>query len=389
MGFFVRVGGALTDKSGVLTDKCINLTDKAVDWTDKIHRLTDISHLTLFLQDSFATMSKKVGKESDELIKKPCKKPIKMLKLEALIRRLPLNHPKQNYLTSDYRKILTGHKGELAIGAELHDLPKKTHIFHDLRLHHEGTRFFQMDLLLLSTNLMVIIEVKNFAGSLYFDRAYPQLIRTKDGEEQAYLDPLIQVNVQKERLMNWMKHYKFPEIPIETLIANANPNTIIKTTPGHHSIFKQITGKETLTSKIQTLENKYPSTILTQRQLNKLSNVLLQKHTPLNQNILELYQISETELLKGVQCPECLALPMKREWGKWICLSCSYHSKDAHIQTLHDFALLIRPTVTNKDVRSFLQIESGTIANRILSGMNLEYDGSNKGREYVLEMEVD
>ncbi|MGE7601085.1 nuclease-related domain-containing protein [Peribacillus sp. NPDC097675] len=323
------------------------------------------------------------------MIKKPCKKPLKMFKLEALIRRLPLNHPKQKYITSDYRKMLTGHKGEMTIGAELAYLSGGFYIFHDLRLQHDATRFFQLDLLLLSKNVMMIIEVKNFAGSLYFDRAYPQLIRTKDGLEQAYLDPLIQVNIQKERLMNWMKLHKFPELPIETLIANANSNTIIKTTPGHTSILKQITGKETLISKIQSLENKFPSKLLTPRLLNKISNALLQNHIPLNQNILNLYQIPETDLLKGVQCPKCLALPMKRERGKWICNSCSYHSKCAHIKTLSDFAVLIRPTVTNKDVRSFLQIESETIANRILSGMDLEHYGSNKGREYVLEMNGD
>jgi hypothetical protein len=195
------------------------------------------------------------------------------------------------------------------------------------------------------------------------------------------------VNVQKSRLTDWLTLHNFPPIPIETLIANANSNTIIKTTPGHASIFKQITGKETLNAKIQTLEKAYPSPQLTQRQLNKLSTVFLQKHTPLNQNILNLYQIPETELLRGVQCPECSAIPMKRQRGKWSCPQCSYSSKDAHIQTLRDFALLIRPTVTNKDVRSFLQIESGTIANRILTDMNLEYSGSCKGREYALKID--
>lgn len=334
-------------------------------------------------------MSKKGREESDEMIKKPCKKSNKLLKLEALSRRLPQHHPKQKYVTSDYRKTLTGHKGELTIGDELQFLPGTFHIFHDLRLHHDGTRFFQMDLLLLSKNLIVIIEVKNFAGSIYFDRAYPQLIRTKDGQEQAYLDPLIQVDVQKSRLIDWLMVHKFPEIPIETLIANANSSTIIKTTPGHTSIFKQITGKETLNSKIKILLNKYPSSLLTQRQFNKLSNMLLQKHTPLNQDILHLYQLSESDLLKGVQCQECLALPMTRVWGNWICYACSSKSKKAHIQTLHDFALLVRPTITNKDVRSFLQIESATIANRILLGMNVEYTGSFKGREYLLDWEID
>ncbi|MFJ7857771.1 nuclease-related domain-containing protein [Peribacillus sp. NPDC097206] len=379
----------MTDKRGVLTDKCIHLTDKSADLTDKNTNgpIKDVQNP--FMQDSSADMSKKACKESDEMIKKPCKKPIKMLKLEALTRRLPEHHPKHHLITSDYRKIHTGHKGERAIGAELAYLSGEFYIFHDLRLQHDATRFFQLDLLLLSKNVMIIIEVKNFAGSLYFDRLYPQLIRTKDGQEQAYLDPLLQVNIQKSRLIDWMRLHKFPEIPIETLIANANPNAIIKTTPGHTSIFNQITGKETLNARIRTLENKYPSHLLTQRQFNKLSNSFLQKNTPLNQNILHVYQIPETELLKGVQFPECMALPMKRGRGKWICPSCSHSSKNAHLQALHDFALLFRPTVTNKDVRSFLQIESGTVANRILSGMKVDHYGSYKGREYVLEWEVD
>ncbi|MBK5442738.1 MULTISPECIES: nuclease-related domain-containing protein [unclassified Peribacillus] len=318
-------------------------------------------------------------------MKKPCEKPMKMLKLEALSRRLSPNHPKQKKITNDYRKIRTGFYGESSIGKELKDLSKKYQVFHDLRLSRDESSFFQMDFLIVSTNCCIIIEVKNFAGLLYFDRTYPQLIRTKDGQEQAYLDPIIQVDVQKSRLINWLNLHKFPLLPIETLIANANSNTIIKTTPGHASIFKQITGKETLISKIQTLEKKYPSAQLTQRQRNKLSNTFLQKNTPHNPDILKWYQISETDLLKSVHCPECSILQMQRHWGKWICAHCSYSSKDAHIQTLRDYALLIRPKITNKQARLFLQIESIDIMQRILSTMELPYTGQYKNREYNLD----
>ncbi|MGW6298345.1 nuclease-related domain-containing protein [Peribacillus butanolivorans] len=318
-------------------------------------------------------------------MKKPCEKPMKMLKLEALSRRLSPNHPKQKKITNDYRKIRTGFNGESSIGKELKDLSKKYQVFHDLRLSRDESSFFQMDFLIISTNYCIIIEVKNFAGLLYFDRTYPQLIRTKDGQEQAYLDPLIQVDVQKSRLINWLNLHKFPLLPIETLIANANSNTIIKTTPGHASIFKQITGKETLISKIQTLEKKYPSAQLTQRQRNKLSNTFLQKNTPHNPDILKWYQISETDLLKSVHCPECSILQMQRHWGKWTCAHCSYSSKDAHIQTLRDYALLIRPKITNKQARLFLQIESIDIMQRILSTMELPYTGQYKNREYNLD----
>ena len=315
---------------------------------------------------------------------KPCERPIKMLKLEALSRRLSANHPKQERIKNDFRKIRTGFNGERSIGKELKNLPKEYRVFHDLRLDLVGSRYFQMDFLIITRNYCIIIEVKNFAGTLYFDRTYPQLIRSKDGQEQAYLDPLIQVDVQKSRLKDWLTFHKFPSLPIETLIANANSNTIIRTTPGFTPILKKITGKETLITKIHTLEEKYPSEQLTQRQSTRLSNTILQKNTPHNPDILNLYQIDEQDLLKSVQCPECAALNMHYHWGKWSCSQCSYASKDAHIQTLRDFALLIKPNITNKQARLFLQIDSIDIMQRMLSSLELPYSGQFKNRVYKL-----
>lgn len=316
---------------------------------------------------------------------KPCEMPMKMLKLEALSRRLSANHPKQERIRNDFQKIRTGYNGERSIGKELKNLPKEYCVFHDLRLSCDGSRYFQMDFLVFTRNYCIIIEVKNFAGTLYFDRTYPQLIRTKDGQEQAYLDPLIQVDVQKSRLNDWLTFNNFPSLPIETLIANANSNTIIRTTPGFTPIFKKITGKETLLTKIHTLEEKYPSELLTQRQRNRLSNTILHKNTPHNPDILELYQIDEQDLLKSVQCPECSAPHMQYHWGKWSCSQCSYTAKDAHIQTLRDFALLIKPNITNKQARLFLQIDSIDIMQRMLSALELPYSGQFKNRAYKLD----
>ncbi|MGG4265214.1 NERD domain-containing protein [Peribacillus simplex] len=316
---------------------------------------------------------------------KPCEKPIKMLKLEALNRRLRSNHPKQEQIRNDFRKIRKGFNGERSIGNELKDLPKEYRVLHDLRLGHDGGRYFQMDFLIITQNCCIIIEVKNFAGMLYFDRTYPQLIRTKDGQEQAYLDPLIQVDVQKSCLIDWLTFHNFPSLPIETLIANANSNTIIRATPGFTPIFKKITGKETLISKIHTIEEKYPSAQLTQRQSNKLSNTLLQKNTPYNPDILEWYQIDEKDLLNSVQCPDCSALHMRYHWGKWSCGQCYYTSKDAHIQTLRDYALLIEPEITNQQARLLLQIDSIDIMQRMLSALELPYLGQYKNRVYRLD----
>ncbi|MFD9624868.1 nuclease-related domain-containing protein [Peribacillus muralis] len=318
-------------------------------------------------------------------MRKQCEKPIRMLKLEALMRRLPANHPKQEKIHNDFRKIRTGYNGERIIGNELNSLSEDYHVLHDLRLCHGESRFFQIDYLIISKSHCLIIEVKNFTGMLYFDRTYHQLIQTKDGHEQAFLDPLIQVDVQKTRLNTWLAVHNFPPLPIETLVANANPNTIIRTTPGFTPILKKITGKETLISKILTLKERYPSEQLSQRQHNKLAKTISEKNTPHYPDILQLYQIDEKDLLKSVECPGCSALQMQYHWGKWTCRHCSYVSKDAHIQTLRNYALLINSTITNKQAREFLQVDSIDIMQRLLSAMELPYSGKRRNRVYNLD----
>ncbi|MFJ7753217.1 nuclease-related domain-containing protein [Peribacillus muralis] len=318
-------------------------------------------------------------------MRKQCEKPVKMLMLEALMRRLPANHPKQESISNDFRKIRAGFNGERRIGSELYSLSKDYHVLHDLRLCHEGNRFFQIDYLIISKKYCVIIEVKNFKGMLYFDRTYHQLIQTKDGQEQAYLDPLLQVDVQKTRLSEWFAVHDFPALPIETLVANANPNTIIRTTPGFTPILKKITGKEMLISKIQTLKDRYSSEQLTQRQQNKLIKTILEKNTPHYPDILQLYRIEEKDLLNSVQCPACFALQLQYHWGKWSCRHCSKVSKDAHIQTLRDYALLINVTITNKQARQFLQVESINTMQKMLYVLDLPHWGKFRNRVYSLE----
>ncbi|WP_285765499.1 nuclease-related domain-containing protein [Peribacillus sp. SI8-4] len=318
-------------------------------------------------------------------MRKQCVKPIKMVKLEALMRRLPANHPKQKKISSDFRKIRTGFNGERIIGNELNGLSKDYHVLHDLRLCHEGSRFFQIDYLIISKKYCLIIEVKNFTGTLYFDRTYHQLIQTKDGHEQAYLDPLIQVDIQRSRLSNWLAAHHFPPLPIETFVANANPNTIIRTTPGFSPILQKITGKETLISKILPLKDRYTFEQLTERQHKKLSKMILEKNTPLYPDVLKLYQIDEKDLLKSVQCPDCSALQMQYHWGKWSCSHCSCISKDAHMQTLRDYALLIDSTITNNQARRFLQLDSIDVMQKMLCAMDLPHRGRFRNRVYSLD----
>lgn len=107
-------------------------------------------------------------------------------------------------------------------------------------------------------------------------------------------------------------------------------------------------------------------------------------HSAQQQNILAQYKIKKEELLKGVQCEECLALSMLKEKHGWGCSNCNSVSKNAHLDALRDYVLLPGMTITNSELREFLNIQSSSTVKRPLHTMSFPHTGNNKGRKYDL-----
>jgi ribosomal protein L37AE/L43A len=128
---------------------------------------------------------------------------------------------------------------------------------------------------------------------------------------------------------------------------------------------------------------------LTKKDIAKISRRLIKHHTEDNSDILQTFAISESEIIKGVQCPKCSLIPMNRVHGKWCCQSCTNTSKDAHIAALKDYQLLLGSTVSNQELRYFLHLPSAKAAHTILNSMNLNYSGSKKARKYHLATDED
>lgn len=319
---------------------------------------------------------------SDRLIVKKCSVPIKITAIEALLPRLAPNHPKRPALESELSSRMAGYWGEQATSSILEALPEKEFfIFHDIRLESNPYPV-QMDLLILSSTFILILEVKNIAGELNFDDSFNQLVRTYNNQTDGFDNPVQQVNLQRKKLQAWLSAKKIPAIPIEVLVVSANPKAVLR---AENKRFSEIViRKSNLTSKIEHLTHMHSQEILPKKELKKLKDSLLKAHTPYVPNILEVYHISPNELALGVLCPNCSALPMTRKWGKWVCSHCSSSLRDAHLLTLRDYALLIKPVITNRELRRFLQIKSASIAAKILDHLNLPSSGSTKDRVYHL-----
>lgn len=310
------------------------------------------------------------------------KPPIKLLQTEALLERLkPHNHPKRPSIELDLKKRRTGYNGELTVDYHLSFLTdKKYMIFNDIRLPI-APDYFQIDSLLVTPHYSLPIEIKNISGILTIDPEFNQLSKQFNGIETGYPDPINQANRQKMFLQRWFHNHKLPCPPVEFLVVFSNPSTILKMVPGHKRIppYDRMIHAQNIVREISKLNTQYTREVI---DLKKVKRLLLNQHRTNYSSILNKYELTESDIIKGVQCERCSQI-MIRKTGNWLCPGCSHLSRTAHIQAIEDYFLLIKPTITNQELRNFLNLSSSKSATLILQSLNLKTTGSTKGTVYT------
>jgi ribosomal protein L37AE/L43A len=168
------------------------------------------------------------------------------------------------------------------------------------------------------------------------------------------------------------------------LIVISNPQTIIRTAPENHKLHKKVIHRDALPAKKNQMEHSIKASIFGEKDLKKAVRVMNKHHIDADFSILERYNLTEEDLIKGVICEKCKGNQLFRRHGTWICHQCQQSSKTAHIQAVRDYFYLLGSTITNRQLRSFLNISSSSSATRILQSLNLTSRGANKGRVYSL-----
>ncbi|MBD3110167.1 NERD domain-containing protein [Bacillus sp. AGMB 02131] len=319
------------------------------------------------------------------MIMKERQYPVKAKKLEALIRRLEANHPKAALIEQEYAKILAGYRGEQSLNYFLSFLPQEQYfIFHDLRLPSlQNEYFFQMDILLLSQQFFLIIEVKNIAGSVTYDPSNQQLIQFHQDKETVYRDPFLQVQRQKQQLYRWIEKANIATPPpICTLVILSNSQTLIKENASSKNL--KLIRPDRLINKISEFEKIYKHELVSQKDLKKLGRQFLKVHSDEEYNVMQKFDLSADDLTPGVHCPKCFHLPMNRKRYTWFCPQCKYENNDVYLPSLNDYYYLFGNTINNPQLRFFLKIPSRHSARRIFINLNLPHTGNTKAATYTL-----
>ncbi|WP_137744346.1 MULTISPECIES: nuclease-related domain-containing protein [Robertmurraya] len=308
--------------------------------------------------------------------------PAKVVALECLLRRLHESHPKYSEIEADYARFLKGYRGEKAVAYYLNFLPdKKFYLFHSLRLP-SGKSHFQMDHLLLTTRFALILECKNFFGTLFFDDSFNQMIRIANEKEEGFQDPISQAKWHQQQLKSFF-HSRNISLPTDYFVVISNPSTIVKTNPQNRQALKKVIHGHSLLDKIAEADRMFQTELFDPKEVRNLGKRLLKSHVEEEFDALEKYRLRKSEILTGVRCPQCERIPMIRKNRTWFCSECRTKDKNAHVSAVEDYFHLFGASITNKQFRDFVHLESEDTAKRLLKSLNLPTKGANKGRKYL------
>ncbi|NJP37433.1 nuclease-related domain-containing protein [Alkalicoccus luteus] len=272
----------------------------------------------------------------------PRKKPYFFYQYEALLRRLPKTHPLYPRVEADFYRYRAGFSGEKELDYYFDYLPRDISYFHQLYASVPDSKFsVQIDLLLLSPTFISIIELKHYAGSLYFSSHYNQLVKTADGQSDVMACPLAQVDRQRIQLERILKHDLNKEIPILTQVFVTNPRCEIKS----DLPIQNLAHVAKLPEIVRQWKTTYTEPTLTKSQITNLGKRLVNRLKKEERNLLSRYKLDPSILKSGVLCNSCDAI-MARRRGYWVCAFCFERGKNQHQQAFRDYALLHKTTMT-------------------------------------------
>lgn len=234
-----------------------------------------------------------------------------------------------------------------------------------------------MDTLFVSSHFIYILEIKNVSGSIWYEEDKYQFLRKKwNGEVESFQSPFDQVQRHAEWIERIVERLGL-SLPIHKVVVIAEPSTIIDAVPNEFVIFYAIG----LPAEIKKLLLKYGNFSLSGAHYEMLANQLLSLHKP----TIYAPKFEVPPLRKGAICECRRGMTYKAHTFK---CSCGKSSKSYLYHGLHDNRVLFSVWITNPEFRDFFLIENGDTANKLLKRMEFYYEGSNKGRRYLIPKDV-
>lgn len=302
---------------------------------------------------------------------KGCGLDVHMLRGMVLFDRLPARHAAKEKVYGEVKRALAGAAGEKRtvelLEREL-DLVEKAKIFRSVWLPYMDG-FAQVDVLVLHTNFVCALEVKNMVGEFYFDSVNFQFYRIVDGRKEGMRNP----EAQLHRAVRATEKYFGCKVQ-GTIVMSSRSGRVAVPPKLYQAI-----ALDYLPFHIEKMVDTRLSF-----DVEGLEVLVRQSRGQFNgPDLLKKHKLTRECLEVGVRCLGCRRATCEWRDRKWRCRFCGSLSSDAHEFALQEYAILFGSELTSKEARRWLGISDKYILIRLLAKSTLKSE--NRGKRLIIE----
>jgi len=300
--------------------------------------------------------------------------------IEAAIQRILPNDPEAAAFQEEFYRMKAGFAGEKKLKNTLKDFSFKSDysIFYNFECVNDLGFTHQIDALLITPYFILIFEVKQLTGKLYYKPVFHEFTRiTENQTRDNFPNPFDQVYRHKLFVSQFLQKLNIT-MPVLQLVVIANYRAELDISLEGFPII-HLSGLPRHLEKLYA-ENDHKKVNIAYicSQLKMLIQPLPARKT-----------IARCRLKSGVLCQKCEYMSrMHYQRGIWQCEKCHSKSRVALLEALHHYRVLISPRISNKEFREFTGIKSTFAASKILARLNLEKYGATKGRYYQIPEDI-
>ena len=314
------------------------------------------------------------------MILKPRITPPDIVHLQMLLHRIKPHHPAIPQVEETLSTKQAGWSGEQSLDFHLDYLKDSHYILHNLRLP-DGHHFFQIDTVVLFPAFILIIEAKNMKGQISINREKKEMRRDLEG----FQDPVEQAERQKDLLGEWLTRHIGSSMPIDLLVVFTNRRCTLEFDSYDSRIHEKVIHATSLLDAVKRKKSMYQRKTFLNDDIVRIGRALADAHQEHSPDYMKRFDLSFSDLQKGVSCPKCGKHFMKRAKKRWICGVCFHRSTCAHEQALREYAVLVAKSISNKEARDYLGISSRHVVYRLLNTYCKEKVGSTKKARFILD----
>lgn len=303
--------------------------------------------------------------------------------LRRAIRRLEENSPDRLFLEKELFNAEAGIRGEKRLRKKFVEFysAEPFEILWNTGLTL-GNWTVQIDGLLLTPKVAIIIESKNISGELHFDNETREFYCYDAMGVKTVMDnPAVQVEKHIRFMRTWFAENNI-RLQVDGLLVFTALKAELCSLPHNIRTCRHHHMTEFL---FKIIDEYQPNPHQNKQSLKKHKKMIEKQLTPYIQKPITVQYSLNTNLFeRGIFCEACENFKVNRKQREWRCLNCSTLARNAAEEAVLDYFALFDYGVNNEEMRKFLNVTDRHLVKRLLSHSKFTKDGSRRHSKYTL-----